>query len=87
MKAFVIAAVLAIAARADASPPRWLDTFAALLRYEVAVAHDVDQGTSPVRFRDLGLAGAHVLGFVGKRHLVYQFGLDLSAGATTSAAG
>jgi hypothetical protein len=92
MRAIAIAAVLTVAGRAEARPPRWLDTLAAALRYEVSVAHDIDgapttPGATVPRFRDFGLAGAHLLGFAGTRHFVYQLGLDLAAGATTSAAG
>jgi hypothetical protein len=83
----LLAAALATPAHASPRPPKWLETFGALLHYELAIAHELDTAATAPRFHDLGLAGAHVRGFAGTRHVVYQIGLDLSAGATTHSAG
>jgi hypothetical protein len=92
MKALVVVTCALVTAsspaRARPSVPRWLDTVAALLHYELAVVHDVqDTQAPPPRFRELGLAGARLHGFFGGRHVIYHAALELAAGATTRAAG
>jgi hypothetical protein len=89
VRALVLVTIAGVATPAHARPrpPKRLQTFAALLHYELGIAHELDTGTTAPRFHDLGLAGAHVRGLAGTRHVVYQIGLDLAAGATTSRAG
>jgi len=88
LTAIAIVCALASSARARPGVPRWLETVAALLHYELAVVHDVeDTAATPPRFRELGLAGARLHGFAGTRHVAYHLELALAAGATMRSAG
>ena len=88
MRAPVIAiAVGLVLGSRTAHACRMWDTFAALLHYELAVDHDVDDTKTPPRFRELGLAGARLHGVAGGCHVGYHAALALAAGATTRDAG